>query len=201
MKQRSMIHAAIRCVVIASIAIMPIPAGTQTARKPAANDDVRSCRDFVQDFYDWYSNQSYEVDRMNDPNFKGSEMPSIEVILRHRPQLLSAKLQRLLRADAELKRNADGIVGLEFDPFLNDGNGGTRMNTPRYLIQNVVLKDKLCLVTFKSVWPSSGVRPELLKRDQAGSSLTSITVITQKTERLRPFTQKTERLRICRTMT
>jgi hypothetical protein len=162
MNQRSMIHAAIRCVVIASIATMPISAGAQTDRKPAANEDVRSCRIFVQDFYDWYSNQTWYVDRMNDPSFKDRKRPSLEEILRHRPQLLSAKLQRLLWADLDLKRrNTDVIAGLEFDPFLNDGNG--EINTTRYLVQNVFLKDNLCLVTFKSVWPSWGVRPELLK--------------------------------------
>jgi hypothetical protein len=151
MKQLSIILAAIRYFAIALIAIMLIPAGAQTARKPAADDDVRSCRNFVQDFYDWYWNRT----------FKGSEMPSMEEILRHRPQLLSAKLQKLLRADAELKKNADGIVGLEFNPFLNDGNG--RPNATQYLIQNAVVTDKQCIVTFKNVWPSYGVRPELLK--------------------------------------
>ena len=104
----------------------------QATEARGLNEDEQSCKVFVQKFYDWYWNRT--VERMSDPSVKGSDMPSMEEILRHRPQFLSAKLQSLLREDAELKRNADGIVGSEFDPFLNDGNGG--MNTTRFQIQN-----------------------------------------------------------------
>lgn len=122
--------------------------------------DEQSCRAFVQNFYDWYWNRT--KDRMGDPASDGPTMPTLDAVLNHRPQLVSATLGKLLKADDELKKKTtDGIVGLEFDPFLNQGNGD--VPTTPYTVENVSVADGKCLSTFNRVEPDSEVRPELMK--------------------------------------
>ena len=99
---------------------------------------------------------------MNTPDAGDFKMPTIDEIIRHHPQLLSANLQRLFMADEALKaRNTDAIAGLEIDPFLNDGNG-SGANVP-YIVQSVVVDGGRCRATFRNKWPEWGVRPEIEK--------------------------------------
>lgn len=143
--------------VFASFAIV---IHAQPSTPPAANADEQSCRKFVQDFYDWDWNRYFA--HVNEPNAGGFKVPTISEVIRHRPQLLSAQLQRLLLTDAELKaRTTDAIVGLEIDPFLNAGNGDGA-NVP-FIVQSVDVNGARCEAAFKWLWPEWGVRPELLK--------------------------------------
>lgn len=77
----------------------------------AAEDaDTRSCRAFVQQFYDQYL-------RLADHG--GREAPDDQIIRRH-PAWFSAELRRALAGDlAAAKKSPGEIVGLDFDPFLN----------------------------------------------------------------------------------
>ena len=65
-------------------------------------------------------------------------------------------------ADADLKaRNTDGIVGLEIDPFINDGNG-PGANAP-FNVQSAVINRDSCQVKLTRGYQGSEVRPELMK--------------------------------------
>lgn len=65
-------------------------------------------------------------------------------------------------ADSALKaKTTDGIVGLEIDPFLNDGNG-SGASVP-YIVRKVAVDGQRCDASFKRLWPEWGVRPELEK--------------------------------------
>jgi hypothetical protein len=133
------------------------PAQTVTRSLTA---DEQSCKNFVQDFYDWYWNRFYA--HMNEPNTGGFKEPTLNDVIRHRPQLLSARLQRLLLADQDLKaKNTDGIIGLEGDPFLMDGNGAGA-NAP-FDVQDAVVVGGRCQVKLSMGSPDSEVRPELMK--------------------------------------
>ena len=65
-------------------------------------------------------------------------------------------------ADAALKaRTTDGIVGLEIDPFLNDGNGDGA--NAAFNVQKVAVEGGRCQVKLSRGYPDSEVRPELMK--------------------------------------
>jgi hypothetical protein len=74
-----------------------------TARAQEGPDVEKSCRSFVQSFYDWYMKQ-----------------PRFTRVLKYRASALSPELFRRLEEDyqAQAKSPAD-VVGLDFDPILN----------------------------------------------------------------------------------
>lgn len=78
----------------------------------AANDDYsqKSLRDFVQNFYDWYT-----------PKAEGnSAEPAWNLALKEKYYCFSKVLAHRLQDDSDAQAKAQGdIVGLDFDPFLN----------------------------------------------------------------------------------
>ena len=65
---------------------------------------------FVQAFYDWYVPIA----------LRNSRNPAWYVVLTDRARLLDSNLVRELKADsAEQAKATEGVVGLDFDPFLN----------------------------------------------------------------------------------
>lgn len=86
-----------------------------------AQEIQKSCRNFVQSFYDWY--------------VKRAEFPRA---LKYRPSAFSPELFRRLREDHEAQVKAPGdIAGLDFDPFLNSQDPGDD-----YVVGRIKLKDK-----------------------------------------------------------
>lgn len=78
--------------------------------RAAEDADSRSCRAFVQQFYDQYL-------RMADRG--GREAPDDRIMRRH-PAWFSPELRRAMAEDlAAAKKSPGEIVGLDFDPFLN----------------------------------------------------------------------------------
>jgi hypothetical protein len=78
--------------------------------RAAEDTNARSCRAFVQQFYDQYL-------RMAD--LGGREAPDERIMRRH-PAWFSPELRRAMAEDlAAAKRSPGEIVGLDFDPFLN----------------------------------------------------------------------------------
>lgn len=74
-----------------------------------APDEQASCKSFVQGFYNWYIASSK----------KGGADSTVETALKKRPADFSPELTRLLKADlAASAKSTDGVVGLDFDPFL-----------------------------------------------------------------------------------
>jgi len=72
----------------------------------------RSCRNFVQRFYNWYLAKA--------ASSEGSD-PTSDVVLRFKPSVLSLKLRRMLIREyaAEAKMNGDLDLQLDFDPYIN----------------------------------------------------------------------------------
>ena len=73
------------------------------------NDTERSCREFVQAFYDWYVPKSLH----------GHNGPASDPALKYKRSLFSDELVRGLSEDSAAQAKSDEIVGLDFDPFLN----------------------------------------------------------------------------------
>ena len=95
----------------------------------------KSCRVFVQRFYDWY------FDRLNQVRGKVSQSRSnSDDVVRLKPELLTVPLLQLLVEDREaVSRNPGEIVGLDFDPYINaqDWEG-------TYWVQSVTVQGSKC---------------------------------------------------------
>jgi len=80
------------------------------AEKVKVEPGAKSCRQFVQDFYNWYA------DNMN----KASVAPSLEKVLSLKASSFSPELAVALKEDAVASAKVtDEIVGLDFDPILD----------------------------------------------------------------------------------
>jgi hypothetical protein len=85
-------------------------ASPRKGEKPVESPEQveKSCRAFVQDFYDGYLRE-----------LKKESTPP-DLTLKYRPAALARDLLRQLREDhAAQAKNRDEIVGLDFDPYLN----------------------------------------------------------------------------------
>jgi hypothetical protein len=79
------------------------------AKAENIQDEGKSCKAFVQQFYKWYD----LIAR------KESSETSSDVALKDRPSAFSPELLRLLKEDSVAQKKAKGeLVGLDFDPFL-----------------------------------------------------------------------------------
>ena len=88
----------------AKLALVP----SQTGNHP---DPSQTVREFVQGFYDWY------VPRALGNN----SSPAWAIAVKAKPSFFNPELALKLRQDATAQAKAKGeIVGLDFDPFLND---------------------------------------------------------------------------------
>ena len=98
----------------------------------------KSCRDFVQQFYDWY------VPNMRKPHHSGGLFAYD--VLRQRPQWFHPDLLQMLKEDSEANEKAGrmGMIdGLDFDPFLNtNGDFGLKA-----MVKEVRVHDGKCLAT------------------------------------------------------
>lgn len=122
----------------------------QQAQVPAESAEEKSCRQFVQDFYDWY------FGRLNIETKKQTAGPMTYEVLSLKPQVLSPELRRMLKEDSDAQaRNHDEIVGLDFDPFINaqDWEG-------TYRVEHVTLKGGVC---HASMWGTdSGAKRKIV---------------------------------------
>jgi FlaG/FlaF family flagellin (archaellin) len=125
--------AALACVIVVEVR-GPVSGEVKTA-KPArtlemARDSQRSCRDFVQRFYDWYVPIALK-DNAGNPSDRA---------LRYKSHAFSPELLTQLKEDSTAQAKAKGeIVGLDFDPFLNSQHPGER-----YTAEKVVGKRDRC---------------------------------------------------------
>ncbi len=89
------------------------PMVQEPAQAPSESDQEKSCREFVQGFYDWY----YMRLNLDEKIHAG---PASNDVLRLKPEVLDTRLRRLLREDAAAQaKDSEYVVGLDFDPFLN----------------------------------------------------------------------------------
>jgi hypothetical protein len=118
----------------------PLGTSCSMAQSSASRDMRKSCRDFVQGFYEWYVPKAV----------KESGAPASHLAVMYKSSVFSPDLLRALKEDSQAQAKAKGeIVGLEFDPFLN-----TQDPSPRYVLDKIISKDDGCLVEVYSI--SSG---------------------------------------------
>ena len=128
----------------------PVSSTPQTAAQPVAQqaaqalvetDDEKSCREFVQGFYDWYA-----APVKRDQQHRAGVLSSDDV-LRFRPYIFDARLFKLLKEDRDVQsRNPGYITGLESDPFFNSQDP-----MPKYQVQSVTIKDGHCRALVQGV--------------------------------------------------
>jgi hypothetical protein len=102
-------------------------------------EQEKGCRALVQGFYDWY------FDRLNRQSKGQSKASTLDDVVRLKPELLSAQLRQMLKEDrAAASKNADEIVGLDFDPYINaqDWEG-------KYSVESATVNGGTCRA---SVW-------------------------------------------------
>lgn len=117
---------------ISALALL-LASSCASAQSSAPKADEASCRTFVQSFYDWHV--------AHGSNF--------EKTFKLKRSVLSPQLGNALAADlAAAKKNADEIVGLDFDPFLNSQDPAAR-----YRVGKVMVKEGSCLAEVASVPP------------------------------------------------
>ena len=109
---------------------------------PPVNTE-KSCRLFVQRFYDWYVPMASKEDVWR----------AWDVAVKKRPEAFTAELARLIRQDTEAQREASDLVSLDFDPFLNSQDP-----SDRFTVQNAKLKGTGCWVEVRGI--SNGVKRE-----------------------------------------
>jgi hypothetical protein len=91
-----------------------------------SQDARKSCRDFVQAFYDWYVPVALKHGRVRPA----------DVALKNKGSEFSPELARALREDSEAQAKVKGdLVGLDFDPFLNSQDP-----SERYVVGNITPK-------------------------------------------------------------
>ncbi len=107
------------------------------------NKEETSCREFVQQFYDWYLNSDsrwYDVAKLN-------------------PKVLSAELFKLLRKEDQTQETCKCIDHLDSDPFLNSQDPDRK-----YVVKTVKVASGRCSTTVKGAGEDAAeVRPELMR--------------------------------------
>lgn len=107
------------CLVLAISCLLP-------AQEKSLRDNHKSCREFVQGFYDWYVPKTRKLNAGR----------SWDLALKYRRAAFSPELVRRLREDSEAQAKvAREIVGLDFDPFLNSQDPDER-----YVVGNIAAK-------------------------------------------------------------
>ena len=129
----------------------PLPAQEKSPRHIQ-----KSCRRFVQGFYDWYVPKA----------LKEGSVRASDLALKYKGNVFDSELSRQLREDSEAQAKVAGeIVGLDFDPFLNSQDPDER-----YRVAKMTLTDDRCWVGVYAVRSGKKsekpvVMPELARED------------------------------------
>jgi hypothetical protein len=95
-------------IMTCSLVLLVFPLFVQAQTTPSSRDALKSVRNFVQEFYRWYVPEARDL-RTN----------SLQLALKDRSYAFSPELFKALKEDSDARGKASGIVGLDFDPFLN----------------------------------------------------------------------------------
>ena len=115
-------------------------AQSQSAGNRELSVDARTCKDFVQKFYDWYWNRF--AAQADNPNFDNKNEPNVWTVLKDRPSVLSPKLRRLLADEEKQMRATHEIGNLDFDPFW-----GNQDAQGQYAVGHVIVTTNRCEAT------------------------------------------------------
>src|SRR5271168_2344598 len=83
------------------------PAAQQPVHARVATPEEKSCREFVQGFYDWYING----------HLKDTDGPPWYDVAKKRPRMISDQLRALLNWESAEEDTTHEIGALDFDPF------------------------------------------------------------------------------------
>jgi hypothetical protein len=143
-------------VIFSSGLFFLLAASSSFAQGTLPQDAKKSCRDFVQGFYDWYVPMALKHGRVRPA----------DRALKYKGSAFSPELAQALREDSEAQAKVKGeLVGLDFDPFLNSQDP-----SERYVVGNITPKHDRYWVEIYSL--TSGkksakpdVAPELMFKD------------------------------------
>jgi hypothetical protein len=126
------------------------PAAAASAMPIATSPSDRSCRQFVQSFYDWYL-----------PMANTLRGDSLSNALRTKKSDFSQRLYRALYANRQAQARSPRIVGLDFDPFFN-----AQFTSTKYRLGDLHFINTRCFVPVYFISPGlqkdhSSVLPEL----------------------------------------
>jgi len=126
------------------------------AQEKNTQDMRKSCRDFVQGFYDWYVPKTLKDNPGN----------TSDLALKYKSHAFSPELLRQLKEDSAAQAKVPGeIVGLDSDPYLNSQDPGER-----YVAGKITTKGDRCWVEVYGIWSGKksekpNVVPELMLKD------------------------------------
>ncbi len=136
------------------IVVVALTAVSLRSQERATAPTDRSCRKFVQNFYDWYV-----------AHLAGSAA-TYPTVLKTKANLFSPTLVRLLREDyAASEANPKEVVGLDFDPFLNSQDP-----SPKFVVTKATVQQLKCSAEVHGITDgvnNEAVYPELTYKNGA----------------------------------
>jgi hypothetical protein len=100
---------------VSARSVMRRAGGAKTTSIRSENSQLRSCRKFVQNFYNWYIEPSVQERKHLESTAKHEDRDIDQM-----RSYLSPELYRVLKIDYDAQAKVPGeIVGLDFDPVLN----------------------------------------------------------------------------------
>ena len=130
-----------------SLVFLALPC-TLVAQVKANQKNIRSPREFVEEFYRWYVPQA-----LSDKTITASD-----IAIKYRSSDLSPQLFWLLREDAEAQARCAELIGIDFDPFL-----ASQDPAERYIVGEVSRKDRSYWAKIYSVQSGNrSERPDLI---------------------------------------
>lgn len=137
-----------RAPIILNFTILSFLMTGIVAKAEVPSKEEQSCREFVQSFYNWYAKLARQE----------SKESSDDRALKLKKTNFSTEIARRLKEDADASaKSRDGIVGLDFDPFLNAQDVGER-----YTVGKATKKGRNYLVEVYGTWNGKkGVKPDV----------------------------------------
>src|SRR5580700_8796469 len=116
--------------------------GFACAQATSSSGRQRSCKAFVQGFYDWYVPKA-AAERAPDD----SAQNTWELALKQKRSAFTPELYRALKEDADAQDKVEEYsVGIDFDPFLYSQNP-----EEHFVIENVTVTGQKCRVEVHGV--------------------------------------------------
>ena len=113
----------LKSLAFATLLLLLATAAFPSPQLQPDTDLEKSCRIFVQSFYNWYLPKALDV----------NETHAIDEALRSKVFSFTPELFKLLKEDSEAQAQSPGkIVGLDFDPFLS-----TQDPSERFVVTDV----------------------------------------------------------------
>ena len=114
---------------------------------PILAANAQSAEAATRSFYSWYVPEAMAA----------RSQPAWAKVLRKKPPVLSARLQRKLATDLEKKAHASGMIqGIDFDPFL-----GGQDPCPRFTIGKIRMERASYLVDVKPICGRGAEQPPI----------------------------------------